>query len=123
MKTAFLLFLSTGEKWARRRKLITPSFHFEILNDFLLVINTQVDVFISRLDAQVKTSAEKFDICPYICSLALDIICGTGFDLKYRKLEYLKYAKKKSFFQETTMGKNLHIQQDQNSKYVNAVVG
>uniref|UniRef100_A0A182UHJ3 Cytochrome P450 n=1 Tax=Anopheles melas TaxID=34690 RepID=A0A182UHJ3_9DIPT len=29
------LAISTGAKWAQRRKIITPTFHFKILEDFL----------------------------------------------------------------------------------------
>lgn len=75
MKTISLFFISTGDKWYTRRRLITPSFHFDILKDFLLVMSEQADIFVSVLRKFAKTGKE-FDIFPLISNCALDIICG-----------------------------------------------
>ena len=74
------LLTSGGEKWKTRRHLITPSFHFDILNDFLIVMNEQSEIFVNNLIEKSK-SKKKFDICPLISSCALDIICGIIFFL------------------------------------------
>ena len=67
---------SNGEKWFKRRKLITPAFHFDILKDFLIVFNEQADMFIENLKR-----FDKKTVCllPYISACALDIICGKKF--------------------------------------------
>lgn len=67
--------LSTGEKWTKRRRLITPSFHFDILNDFLQVMNEQADILIDNLSKKSVETAS-FDVCPFISNCTLDIICG-----------------------------------------------
>ena len=66
---------STGDKWTKRRRLITPSFHFDILNDFLFVMNEQTDVLVKLLNSPAE-SGKGFNICPFISNNALDIICG-----------------------------------------------
>lgn len=45
----FLYSFSTGEKWKRRRRQITPTFHFKILNEFIQVFEEQSKILVSVL--------------------------------------------------------------------------
>ncbi|XP_046394849.1 cytochrome P450 4C1-like isoform X2 [Ischnura elegans] len=70
------LITSKGSKWHAHRKLITPTFHFNILESF-------VDVFVKRTNQMMdrlkeKAGGEVFDICPYTQKLTLDFICETA---------------------------------------------
>ncbi|UYV77774.1 CYP4V2 [Cordylochernes scorpioides] len=67
------LITSAGSRWKSHRKMITPSFHFRILEDFVPVFNEQSRVLASKLDA---TNGSKVDILPYMSLCSLDIICG-----------------------------------------------
>ena len=58
-----------------RRKLLTPAFHFEILKDYLLVMNEQAEILVKELTKLSQTETE-IDIYKYIGLCALDIICG-----------------------------------------------
>ena len=42
------LLLSSGKKWQRNRKLLTPAFHFEILKSYMRVYNDAVDIMMVR---------------------------------------------------------------------------
>lgn len=65
---------STGNKWRSRRKLLTPTFHFTILEDFLDVMNEQATILVNKLEKHVNQEA--FNCFFYITLCALDIICG-----------------------------------------------
>ena len=55
--------------------MITPAFHFEILDDFLHVMNEQTEILVDNLAKIIKTEKE-IDIFNQITLCTLDIICG-----------------------------------------------
>ncbi|XP_068134766.1 cytochrome P450 4V2-like [Hyperolius riggenbachi] len=89
------LLTSTGEKWRSRRKMITPTFHFAILAEFLEVMNEQSKILVDKL----KTRAGKgsFNCFMDITLCALDIIC------------------------ETAMGTKIQAQDNSDSDYIKAI--
>ncbi|KAM7430272.1 Cytochrome P450 4V2 [Porites harrisoni] len=68
------LLISEGSKWRTRRKLITPTFHFRILNDFLQVFEEQAAILVTRLEKHVGKGV--FNLMPFISLCTLDIICS-----------------------------------------------
>ena len=88
------LLTSWGRKWQTRRRLITPSFHFNILQDFLHVMNEQSDVMVKKLLKKVENK-EEVDIAKSITLCALDIICETamGKSVKAQEFNDCEYVK------------------------------
>ncbi|PNF27072.1 Cytochrome P450 4C1, partial [Cryptotermes secundus] len=89
------LLTSTGQKWHTHRKMITPTFHFSILDSFVEVFSDKSEILVSKLQKEV--GSQGFNIYPYITKCALDIIC------------------------ETAMGTSTHAQDERGSDYVKAV--
>ncbi|PNF27071.1 Cytochrome P450 4C1, partial [Cryptotermes secundus] len=74
------LLTSTGEKWHAHRKMITPTFHFSILDSFVEVFSEKSEILVSKLQKEV--GSQGFDVYPYITKCALDIICETAMGTK-----------------------------------------
>ena len=65
---------SAGQKWHTHRKMITPTFHFKILDNFVEVFSEKSEILVDKLRKEV--GSQGFDVYPYITKCALDIICG-----------------------------------------------
>ncbi|EFA01323.1 cytochrome P450 4BR3 [Tribolium castaneum] len=94
------LLVSTGSKWKTRRKLITPTFHFKILENFLETsFNKQINILLDVLLKEASQTDKSIEIHSLINLCSLDIICETAF------------------------GTELNAQAKCNPKYVEAVTG
>ncbi|XP_077997204.1 leukotriene-B4 omega-hydroxylase 3-like [Glandiceps talaboti] len=55
------LLISSGQKWARNRRLLTPAFHFDILKPYVKIYNESTHVMLEKWKQQEKdTSVELF---------------------------------------------------------------
>jgi cytochrome P450 family 4 len=71
------MFLTTGDRWKSRRRMLTPAFHFQILNSFFDVFNERSRLLVDYLNDLIKQKPdEAFDVFPVMGKCALDIICG-----------------------------------------------
>lgn len=72
------LLTSTGDKWRSRRKLLTPAFHFNVLNGFMRIFDEEAKTLVSVLEKEADTG-KIFNFFPYMKRCALDIICGKAY--------------------------------------------
>uniref|UniRef100_A0A914X3R9 Uncharacterized protein n=2 Tax=Plectus sambesii TaxID=2011161 RepID=A0A914X3R9_9BILA len=91
------LLTSASTTWRPRRKLLTPTFHYDILKDFVEVFNQQSKILLGILRPFAE-SGKSFDVSTYIASCALDIIC------------------------ESAMGRSVNAQLNHQSDYVKAII-
>lgn len=64
----------SGSKWKKRRRMITPSFHFSTLENFVDVFENVGNVFIKKLEREIGKDC--VNIHPLVALCTLDIICG-----------------------------------------------
>lgn len=74
-----MLFLRDAKVWRTRRKLLTPAFHFKILENFIPIFSRHTDLLLSKIAAAVSPetgTAAIEDIRPLMEDLTLDIVNG-----------------------------------------------
>ncbi|XP_069360280.1 cytochrome P450 4C1-like [Maniola hyperantus] len=76
------LLISTGNKWHRRRKILTPTFHFDILKSFLKVFEEQSRSMVEELSKLTKEGKDVVDVIPFISDYMLYTICETAMGIK-----------------------------------------
>nr|AUX13052.1 cytochrome P450 monooxygenase CYP4EY1 [Apolygus lucorum] len=89
------LLLSTGEKWKQRRKMLTPSFHFKILDNSTDCMNKNWKKVVHKF-LESKGVVEPL---PIMGRGALDIICETAMGTELgetdeRSKEYVRAVKR-----------------------------
>ncbi|XP_030079681.1 cytochrome P450 4d1-like [Drosophila hydei] len=73
------LLISRGRKWQNRRKIITPTFHFKILEQFVDIFERESRKLLQNLDRECQQQAQAgFDLSDWISLLTMDIICETA---------------------------------------------
>lgn len=57
--------------------MITPTFHFAVLEDFMQIFNRQINTMLDKVSAAIGESPGKtMDMFDFVNLMSLDIICG-----------------------------------------------
>ncbi|KAK3084346.1 hypothetical protein FSP39_011928 [Pinctada imbricata] len=80
------LLVSSGKKWERNRRLLTPAFHFDILKPYVTVYNQSADAFLENL-AEMKETGKSFDITNLVTLATLDTMmkCALSFETNVQR--------------------------------------
>ncbi|KAM4711419.1 cytochrome P450 4F3 [Anableps anableps] len=73
------LLISNGEEWSRKRRMLTPAFHFDILKNYILTFNSSTNTMHNkwhRLVAEGTTNVEMFD---HVTLMTLDSLLKCAF--------------------------------------------
>ncbi|XP_016995690.2 cytochrome P450 4d1 isoform X1 [Drosophila takahashii] len=92
------LLVSRGRKWHKRRKIITPAFHFKILDQFVEVFEKGSRDLLRNMERdRLRSGDAGFSLYDWINLCTMDTIC------------------------ETAMGVSINAQSNADSEYVQAV--
>ncbi|XP_040357560.1 cytochrome P450 4c3-like [Ixodes scapularis] len=83
------LLTSSGAKWRKRRKMLTPAFHFRVLESCMTIFNDQARVFLHKLHE--SSHLDYVDIFPMMTHCSLDILCESAMGIKLQSQETSKY--------------------------------
>lgn len=72
--------LTSGERWAKLRKLVSPAFHFQILEGFVSVFEEQADALVAQL--QQVTPGKPIDVVPFFATYALNVVIESAMGIK-----------------------------------------
>ncbi|KAK2721923.1 cytochrome P450 4C1-like [Artemia franciscana] len=94
------LLLSSGLKWKTRRRLLTPAFHFTILENFIPIFVKCTERFVKVLEGKM-VGQKFFDIYPLTSLASLDAICECAMGVEVEaqcseESEYVKAVKRAS---------------------------
>lgn len=68
------LLFSTNKKWFSRRRVITPTFHFKILEQFFEVFVKHNKILLKKINE--AADGKIFDIFPMVTASVMNALCG-----------------------------------------------
>ncbi|XP_060528289.1 cytochrome P450 4C1-like [Cylas formicarius] len=80
------LITASGNKWKEHRRLLTPAFHFKILDKYSEVFSEKASELVEIFEEKVGKGP--FDASTYITRCALDIISETAMGVKFDCLKH-----------------------------------
>ncbi|XP_065300990.1 cytochrome P450 4V2-like [Dermacentor albipictus] len=78
------ILLIEKDKWRSRRKVITPAFHFRVLDDYAPIMNRRAREMVRRLDA---VGTDFFDVLPIVRLAAFGILFETALGVQIDEAE------------------------------------
>uniref|UniRef100_A0A667YCD1 aromatase n=1 Tax=Myripristis murdjan TaxID=586833 RepID=A0A667YCD1_9TELE len=72
------LLVSSGQKWFRNRRLLTPGFHYDILKPYVKLMSDSAKTMLDKWESYAQTS-ESFELFEHVSLMTLDSIMKCAF--------------------------------------------
>ncbi|KAM6951600.1 cytochrome P450 4F3 [Aplochiton taeniatus] len=86
------LLLSNGEEWSRRRRLLTPAFHFDVLKSYVTIFNQTANTMHAKWSRLVANGENCIEMFHDVSLMTLDSILRCAFsydsDCQEKSTEY-----------------------------------
>ncbi|XP_034533589.1 cytochrome P450 4F3 [Notolabrus celidotus] len=73
------LLISNGEEWHRRRRLLTPAFHFDILKNYVSTFNTSANTMHDKWHRLVSEGRNNIEMFDHVTLMTLDSLLKCAF--------------------------------------------
>uniref|UniRef100_A0A0R3RZM6 Cytochrome P450 n=1 Tax=Elaeophora elaphi TaxID=1147741 RepID=A0A0R3RZM6_9BILA len=71
----------SGATWSKARRILTPTFNFNILRKYVEIFNEQAKILLEILNKHSDTN-QTFDLLPYLRRYGLDVIAETAMGVR-----------------------------------------
>ncbi|KAM4601832.1 cytochrome P450 4F3 [Polymixia lowei] len=73
------LLLSNGEDWSRRRRLLTPAFHFDVLRNYVVIFNTSTNTLHAKWSRLMSEGRNNMEMFHHVSLMTLDSLLKCAF--------------------------------------------
>ncbi|KAK2856948.1 hypothetical protein Q5P01_005683 [Channa striata] len=73
------LLISNGEEWSRRRRLLNPAFHFDILKNYVSTFNVSTNIMHDKWCRLVAKGSPDLDMFDHVTLMTLDSLLKCAF--------------------------------------------
>lgn len=74
------LLTASGDKWINHRKILTPAFHFKILESVMSIIIPEAEKLVQRLEKEASSSDDRSikDVIPHVLDNTMNVLCQSS---------------------------------------------
>ncbi|CAL1598430.1 unnamed protein product [Knipowitschia caucasica] len=73
------LLISSGDKWSRKRSLLTPAFHFNILKNYTVTFNTATNIMHEKWQREILSGKNNIELFGDVTLMTLDSLLKCAF--------------------------------------------
>lgn len=81
------LLNSNGDKWKERRRMLTPTFHFNILRNFTAIFVEESEKVVGRVNESINSGGPVQDMSTLACEYTMPTICESAMGVKVEDVD------------------------------------
>lgn len=81
------LLNSNGDKWKERRRMLTPTFHFNILKNFTAIFIEESIKTVKQMNYELEKGNDVLDVSVIACEYTMPTICESAMGVKVENMK------------------------------------